>query len=168
MLAHQLQRELDHIRPSLPRHGLRGTLETPRLGYGPRIDDLAQDTFLRVVTALRSFSPRPEVGLSAWICSIAVNIARDELRRVSIRSESAKESHELAEGSQYPPMPERAVALRQALSALDEMTREAFVLCECDGMSYREIATIMEVAPNTARALVIEAKHRLRIRLGEP
>ena len=146
--------------------GLVYSVLSRRLGRGPHIDDLAQDTFIKACRGLSSFEVRGDIGLSAWIATIARNVAKDEARRRCMRSIATVDA-ELDRGH-APTMTDRAMAIRQALSELDEAACEAFLLRKCDGMSYREIARILNVAPNTARTLVIEAIKSLRHKLGTP
>src|SRR5690349_21305814 len=52
-----------------------------RLGSDGLVEDLAQETFLRVFRALPGFRPAGRARLSSWILTIATRLALDELRR---------------------------------------------------------------------------------------
>src|SRR4051812_49404701 len=53
---------------------------SPR-GRRARVEDLAQETFLRVFRALPQFSPGGPARLSSWILTIATRLALDELAK---------------------------------------------------------------------------------------
>jgi RNA polymerase sigma factor (sigma-70 family) len=50
-------------------------------GPGPHVEDLAQETFLRVYKALRGFDPKGAAALSTWILTIATRLCLDKLAR---------------------------------------------------------------------------------------
>ena len=56
-----------------------GTIILRTLGREAPVEDLVQETFLRVFRALPEFEGRAK--LSTWICTIARRVALDELRR---------------------------------------------------------------------------------------
>ena len=56
-----------------------GTIILRTLGHRDQVEDLLQETFLRVFRALPEFEGRAR--LSTWICTIAQRVAVDELRR---------------------------------------------------------------------------------------
>jgi len=133
-----------------------------RLGYGPHVEDLAQDTFCKAYVSFPHFEIRDDAPPSTWLSAIARNVAKDEKRRRGIVTIAASD----VEPTSAPPMSERALALRRALSELPEHLCEAFLLHELEGMSLREVARIMKVAPNTVGALVDDAVAMLKRRLS--
>ena len=56
--------------------------------------------------------------------------------------------------------------MRQALSELSDEFRTALVLKEMDGMSYEEIATVVDVPLGTVRSRIHRARLELRAKLG--
>jgi RNA polymerase sigma factor (sigma-70 family) len=100
---------------------------------------------------------------------------RRHLLKALAKQQQVQESHQqfdrLEGGEYFSPedllvMQEKAEAERRALQkALQEIplrVREALYLKTYDGLSYREIAVIMNVSPQVARNYVSEAFHRLR------
>ncbi|HJL18826.1 MAG TPA: sigma-70 family RNA polymerase sigma factor [Sandaracinaceae bacterium LLY-WYZ-13_1] len=137
-------------------------------GPSAEVEDLAQETFLRVFRELPSFRPRGRARLSTWILTIATRLAIDAQRRADVRSRHEPD----------PPAavvsPERlverksaAAAVAAAVSDLPEPFRAALVLRVYHDRSYREIADAMECDVGTAKSRVSRARRRLREALGE-
>jgi len=133
-----------------------------RLGCGSHVEDLAQDVFYKAYVAFPHFEIREDTPPSTWLGTIARNAAFDEKRRRGIVTVAAHDP----EPAYAPDTSERAFELRQALSELDERQCEALLLHEVEGMSLREVATILDVAPNTVNSLVHDAIVSLRRRLS--
>jgi RNA polymerase sigma-70 factor (ECF subfamily) len=140
-------------------------------------NDLAQETFVRVFKACRSF--RPNEKFSAWLFTIAANLARNHFRwrarhpNLSLDAENPETEQSL--GSTLPsgsPMPseaalagERAAAVRGAVRALPGDLREAIVLCEWEERSVAEAAAILAATPKAVESRLYRARHLLRERL---
>jgi RNA polymerase sigma-70 factor (ECF subfamily) len=115
-----------------------------RLGVEPaQLDDVVQDVFLVVQRQLPSYEPRR--APRSWLFSIARRVAADH-RRTRRRKGGLLPLHDDA------PAPDHDGPLRDAmnrqrsdvilafLESLDEMHREAFILCELEQLSAPEIA----------------------------
>ncbi|MGA3283656.1 MAG: RNA polymerase sigma factor [Verrucomicrobiota bacterium] len=140
-------------------------------------NDLAQETFVRVFRARTSF--RTNEKFSAWLYTIAANLARNHFRwrarhpNVSLEAETADSEQTL--GSTLPasgPAPneqalaaERAAAVRAAVGRLPEDLREAIVLCEWEERSVAEAAAILETTPKAVESRLYRARQMLRERL---
>jgi RNA polymerase sigma-70 factor (ECF subfamily) len=140
-------------------------------------NDLAQETFVRVFRARASF--RPGEKFSAWLFTIAANLARNHFRwrsrhpNVSLEAETGKTEQTL--GGTLPandPAPneqalatERAAAVRAAVGKLPEDLREAVVLCEWEERSLAEAAVILETTPKAVESRLYRARQILRERL---
>jgi RNA polymerase sigma-70 factor (ECF subfamily) len=141
--------------------------------------DLAQETFVRVFRARASF--RTSEKFSAWLFTIAANLARNHFRwrsrhpNVSLEAETGEAEQTL--GSTLPatdPTPneqaltaERARAVRAAVGKLPEDLREAIVLCEWEELSIAEAATILEATPKAVESRLYRARQILRERLKQ-
>jgi RNA polymerase sigma-70 factor (ECF subfamily) len=141
--------------------------------------DLAQETFVRVFRARASF--RPGEKFSAWLFTIAANLARNHFRwrsrhpNVSLEAETGETEQTL--GSTLPatdPAPneqalaaERAAAVRTAVGKLPEDLREAIVLCEWEDLSVTEAAAILESTPKAVESRLYRARQILRERLKQ-
>ena len=131
-----------------------------------RVEDLAQETFLKVFGALAGFSPRGPAKLSTWILTIATRRALDELRRPLSRT--------VPLGPQAADVPapgrtdERATrrelgeALAQGLATLSPELRAVFVLRELHDLDYEEIATALAVDLGTVKSRLARARQAMR------
>lgn len=141
-------------------HRFRGTSEG--------VEDLAQETFLRVFRELPGFRPAGRARLSTWILTIATRLAIDAQRRSAVRAKHTPD----------PPAPvtppdallERKAlgeAVGRAIAALPEPFRAALVLRVYHDRSYAEIAEVLECDVGTAKSRVGRARQRLRQELKE-
>lgn len=131
-------------------------------GQAAEVDDVAQDTFVRVLGALDRFDPAGPARLSTWILTIATRRAIDLLRRT--RRHVDIDSVPLIADER----PERRVVTRsvyRAIAALAPEQRAAFLLRELYGLSVAETAAALEVEPGTVKSRVARARARLRAAL---
>jgi RNA polymerase sigma-70 factor (ECF subfamily) len=133
------------------------------------VEDLAQETFLRALRALPRFSARGPARLSTWIITIAIRLALDHLRRKTPRLEDAQAA--LPTAFPWPDQDVQrhatAVALTEAVEALGAPFRAAFLLREVHGLSYEEIARVLEVDPGTVKSRLARARAALQVALAE-
>jgi RNA polymerase sigma-70 factor (ECF subfamily) len=139
---------------------------------GPaRIEELAQDTFLRVFSALPGWSPAGPARLSTWILTIATRIALSELRRRPIDFapiEAAADHADDRDGADR--IAERRAdveALTRALAGLPADHRATLVLHVFHELSYEEIAVALECEVGTVKSRLSRAKARLKEQLSE-
>ena len=120
-------------------------------------DDLAQDTFIRAVGALPNF--RGDASARTWILAIARNTCIDELRtrRRRQRRDASLGARLLVDGQAVEDIGQE-VGVSDALSALAPERREAFVLTQLLGLSYREAAEVCSCPPGTIRSRVARAR----------
>jgi RNA polymerase sigma-70 factor (ECF subfamily) len=119
--------------------------------------DLTQEVFLRVSRVVIPVAP--ENQLAGWLFRIARNVALDHQRQRNRRPEEALEPSAAAKG----PSQEAAMALNEALSTLNEIDRDVFLMREMSGLSYDEIANACELTPDAVRNRI----HRSRLHLRE-
>lgn len=139
-------------------------------------EDVAQDTFLRAYRNLGQF--RGEAKFFTWLYRIAINSAKDFLRRKAEYDVTFSEN-ELIDG---PPPPsceachldtpdgilmskEIAYEVYAALNALTVDIRAAILLRELAGMSYKEIALTLGCPVGTVRSRVFRAREFMAGRL---
>lgn len=135
------------------------------------IEDLAQETFLRVFVALERFEAGGPARLSTWILKIASNLAIDELRKrrpelVAVDTEVLA----LPADSKSDSAAERrllANLLDRAVAELSPEFRAAFVLREYHHLDYAEIAETLELDLGTVKSRISRARARLRKLLEE-
>jgi RNA polymerase sigma-70 factor (ECF subfamily) len=144
------------------------------------VQDIAQETFIRAYRALPQF--RGESAFYTWLYRIAVNTAKKalvELKRDPLVSESARSSaddgdetsrveNELSDGE----TPEAVLASKQvaatvnaAIEALSDDLRQAITLREIEGLSYEEIAEVMNCPIGTVRSRIFRARESIAERL---
>jgi RNA polymerase sigma-70 factor, ECF subfamily len=121
-------------------------------------DDLLQETFEGVRRSAARFGGRGEVG--AWIWGIAKHKIADRLRRPR-RSVvmPAEELQEIAELESMVDVVERQYALEK-IEQLPQNHRDALLL-RVTGFSFKEIASILQTNPNTAKTWVRRAREAL-------
>jgi RNA polymerase sigma-70 factor (ECF subfamily) len=131
-------------------------------------DDLAQETFLRVLRYAKGF--RGEARFSTWVFRIARNVCNRHLNHMSRDRKSALMDVAPAD-SRASRDSERIELLRHALAQLPGGDREVVVLSRLRDLSYRELANVLECTESTARVRVHRALRRLRdimLRLEQP
>jgi RNA polymerase sigma-70 factor (ECF subfamily) len=120
-------------------------------------DDLTQETYLRLVTALRSF--RGDASGRTFVLSIARRVCFDEIRRRTRRRALADRLWR-----RRPPALEDASATSALEALVDQLEpdrRAAFVLTQLLGLSYEEAAVVCECAVGTIRSRVSRARQVL-------
>jgi len=139
--------------------------------------DVAQEAFVRVFRGLRDF--QGQAAFKTWLHRIVVNLALDALRRRSRQPaaayDDAREPGDEAReeiGAHPGDDPGRALqareageAIRMALEELPAPQRAALLLREVEGLSYQQIAEVLECAVGTVMSRLHYARRRLRERL---
>lgn len=135
------------------------------------VEDLAQETFLRVFVALERFDPNGKARLSTWILRIATNLAIDELRKKRPESRAADSGvFDMAADSRTESDAERRLLARlldRAVAELSPEFRAAFVLRNYHGLDYAQVAETLELDLGTVKSRLSRARSRLRELLKE-
>jgi RNA polymerase sigma-70 factor (ECF subfamily) len=140
-------------------------------------EDLAQEVFIEVHRSLDKF--REESKLSTWIYRIAVTKSLDHLRKLKRkkRFSSLKRVIGIDDPADSIPAPsddnpadvldgkERVTVLQNALDALPDNQKTAFLLSKQDGYSNQEIADILQTTIPAVESLIHRAKKNLQSRL---
>ena len=127
-------------------------------------EDVAQETFLTAHQKARSFrAVDSEASFRSWLFRIAINRARDELRRRSRRGEVELDE---SEGSREARWDER-LDLSKAIAEIRPEHRAALILREVEGLSYAEIAEALGWPPGTVMTRIHRARLELRALLSE-
>jgi RNA polymerase sigma-70 factor (ECF subfamily) len=133
---------------------------------GHDAEDLVQEALLRAYRAFAGF--RGEDG-RAWLLAIVRNVCFTWLQR-NRRQELTTEFDEGVHTPEGEVMNPERLALRegdiarvrQALEDLPAEFREALVLREIEGLSYKEIATVVDVPVGTVMSRLARARGRLQ------
>jgi RNA polymerase sigma-70 factor (ECF subfamily) len=144
------------------------------------VQDIAQETFIRAYRALPQF--RGDSAFYTWLYRIAVNTAKKALverKRDPLVNESAllssedgeepsRVENELSDGSTPDAVlasKEIAATVNAAIDALSEDLRQAIVLREIEGLSYEEIADVMNCPIGTVRSRIFRAREAIATKL---
>ncbi|HEX9308120.1 MAG TPA: RNA polymerase sigma factor [Anaeromyxobacter sp.] len=130
-----------------------------------RAEELAQDVFLKLHQAGDRY--RPTARFKTFLYRIASNHCLNELRRGEYGARRAGEHEAAADPDTLPShdaSPEESAhgkALERRvgalLAALPEKQRSALVLCRLEGLSYEEIAEVLETSVSAVKSLVHRA-----------
>jgi RNA polymerase sigma-70 factor (ECF subfamily) len=129
-------------------------------------EDIVQETFVRVYQHRQSFNFKH--CFSTWIYTIALNLARNELRKrrkfkfYDITEMQGNESEFAVEPEVPSNLPQ---ALNKAISQLPEKYRIAFVLRDVQELPYEEVAKVLDVPLGTVKSRVNRARLMLREKL---
>ncbi len=136
------------------------------LSSGEEAEDIVQETFVRVYQHRQSFNFQH--CFSTWIYTIALNLARNELRKrkkfkfydiTDIQGSEMELAVEMKLPSHLPQ------ALNSAIGSLPEKYRTAFMLRDVQEMSYEEVAKVLAVPLGTVKSRVNRARMMLRDKL---
>jgi len=144
------------------------------------VQDVAQETFIRAYRALPQF--RGESAFYTWLYRIAVNTAKKalvEIKRDPVLTESSRSrvaeddetyrvDNELSDGETPEALlasKEIAATVNAAIDALSDDLRQAITLREIEGLSYEEIADVMNCPIGTVRSRIFRAREAIATRL---
>lgn len=143
------------------------------------VADIVQETFIRAYRALPDF--RGEAQFYTWLYRIAVNTAKKnllELKRDPVIRESFNdgaqedETFSLEERLIDIETPETALAAKEiseavnsAIEALPDELKQSITLREIEGLSYEEIADVMNCPVGTVRSRIFRAREAIAKKL---
>ena len=144
------------------------------------VEDIAQETFIRAYRALHQF--RGEAQFYTWLYRIAVNTAKKalvDMKRDPTVSEAALRGSEDDDETYRPgnepttdespdtilAAKEIAAAVNAAMEALPAELRQAVTLREIEGLSYEEIAEVMNCPIGTVRSRIFRAREAISARV---
>ena len=138
--------------------------------------DIAQETFIRAYRAIGNF--RGDAQFYTWLYRIAVNTAKNHLvaskRRPPSSDVEADEAEHYAGAQRLHDFdtPEHemlrqeiAREVSETVAALPEELRQAITLRELEGLSYEEIAEMMDCPIGTVRSRIFRAREAIDARL---
>jgi RNA polymerase sigma-70 factor (ECF subfamily) len=143
--------------------------------------DLTQETFLKALKAIKNF--RGESSLKTWLFRIAINTSRSRFRWwerrklhliISLDSNDEKDnwsnrlsSYEFLDPEEELLRKEKESILLKALRLLHKKFRDAVVLRDIEGLSYEEIAEILQTNVGTVKSRIARGRLELRKKLSE-
>lgn len=170
MLVVKYQRRVERLIGRMVRHS-------------DMVPDIAQDTFIKAYKALGQF--RGDAMFYTWLYRIAVNTAKKQLLEfkrdplVSMSSLKGQEDDETY-GPDYElnvqvadaetpeavlASKEIAQAVNEAMEALPKELGQAISLREIDGLSYEEIAQVLQCPIGTVRSRIFRAREAISARI---
>ena len=136
------------------------------------VEDVTQEAFIKAYRALKGF--RGESAFYTWLYRIAINTAKNYLvsmgRRPPRSDIDAEEAEGLTSGTELREIntpessmlrDEIAETVRKTIETLPEDLRTAITLREFDGLSYDEIASIMDCPIGTVRSRIFRAREAI-------
>jgi RNA polymerase sigma-70 factor, ECF subfamily len=149
---------------------MAGTIILRTIGRREDVEDLLQETFLRVFRYLPEFEGRAK--LSTWICTIAQRVAMDELRRRqrAVRTAPEEDGAQVAADANVENDTSQLQSdqlVREALAALPDKFRLPIVYATIDGLDYEAISAMLNMPAGTVKTQVFRGKQLLREKLEE-
>lgn len=141
------------------------------------VEDVVQESFIKAYRALHNF--RGDSAFYTWLYRIGINTAKNYLvsmgRRPQVMQEVEIEDVEnFEDGGEMRTMdtPETAMMTKQiaqtvndTVASLPEELRTAITLREIEGLSYEEIATLMQCPIGTVRSRIFRARETISEKL---
>jgi RNA polymerase sigma-70 factor, ECF subfamily len=141
------------------------------------VEDVVQESFIKAYRALPNF--RGDSAFYTWLYRIGINTAKNYLvsqgRRPQVMQEVEIEDVEnFEDGAEMRTMdtPETAMMTKQiaqtvndTVASLPEELRTAITLREIEGLSYEEIATLMQCPIGTVRSRIFRARETISEKL---
>jgi RNA polymerase sigma-70 factor (ECF subfamily) len=141
------------------------------------VEDVAQEAFIKAYRALPNF--RGDSAFYTWLYRIGINTAKNYLMAMGRRAPTsteveAEEAEGYEEGEQLRDIntPESLALSREigatvnaAIDGLPEELRTAIQLRELEGMSYEDIARIMDCPIGTVRSRIFRAREAIADKL---
>ena len=144
---------------------------TRLLGDSTAAEDVAQDSFLALY---RHLNQVPTAAFRPWLFRVARNLCLDQLRRrkfkLSLFRDLQKDDeqpfvpqdHGSIRPDQIAETREANTAIEAAIQELPTKFREAFLLCEVEGMSYEDAAAVMGCPVKTVSTRLFRARQRFK------
>ncbi|TJZ67790.1 RNA polymerase sigma factor RpoE [Chitiniphilus eburneus] len=141
------------------------------------IEDVTQEAFIKAYRALPSF--RGESAFYTWLYRIAINTAKNYLaslgRRPQLSADYEDEDGETLDAAAQIPdyhTPESELANREIVRTVNEVVetlpdelRTAITLREMEGLSYEDIASMMNCPIGTVRSRIFRAREAISAKL---
>ncbi len=137
-----------------------------RSGVYADVEDLAQETFLKIYRSRSSY--RPLAKFTTFMYLVARRVMIDAARRNARRAKLAEEAlQEMPQSVSAPESRGEYGDVEGALTRLSEPMRETLVLVVMQGLAYKEAAEVLGIPVGTVKSRVSAALDRMREMLGE-
>ena len=132
------------------------------------VQDVTQEAFIKAYRGLKNF--RGESAFYTWLYRIAINTAKNHLasmsRRITDGTDAAEAEqfatatvlHDIADPQREMMTDQIAEVAKLTINTLPDELKTAITLRELQGMSYEEIAEVMECPIGTVRSRIFRAR----------
>ncbi len=131
------------------------------------VDDISQEVFIKVFQALQNF--RFESSFYTWIYRITVNKCRDELRKKKVKRFFSFQSFEKTTNLKIENMATTTFddenimgVIQETMKKLPEKFRLPIILKDIDGLSYDEIAEVLDCEVGTVKSRLSRGRTMLK------
>ena len=125
------------------------------------VEDVAQDSLLKVLHALPRFDPNGAAKLSSWVLTIATRTGIDALRKHA-RIHPALEREEERRPDELFDARQLELSVKRAMAALPDEQRAVLVLRAYHDLDYPEIASALEIEVGTVKSRLSRARAALK------
>ena len=139
------------------------------------VQDVTQEAFIKAYRGLKNF--RGDSAFYTWLYRISINTAKNHLASMSRKVtegtdiadaehfESAAALHDIADPQRELLTDEVSETVQQTIMSLPDELKAAITLRELKGMSYEEIAEVMECPIGTVRSRIFRAREAIEQKL---
>ncbi len=139
-----------------------------------KVQDLTQESFLKAYRAMGKF--RGDASFYTWIYRIAINTAKNHLlsseRTVPISNMELEDADRVSAHARSSDTPEQQllrsemmVVLQKVLKELSPTMERAILLRDLEGLTYEEIADVMECPIGTVRSRIFRGRQEIITRM---
>jgi RNA polymerase sigma-70 factor (ECF subfamily) len=131
-------------------------------------EDIAQEVFVKVHSALSSF--RGEAELGTWIYRITTNLSLNHVKQHKRRAERTVDvmdtaATSLASHDNHAEESDRRVHIERALHELPTLQRAVVILRHLDGLSTRQVSNILKCSEGTVKTHLFRGLKKMRNKL---
>ncbi len=129
-------------------------------------EDIVEDALLSAISSIKRF--KGESSVKSWIYRIAVNKAKTALTketRLDKLKEKLAEQEKLYDPDDIPrefSTDKKKAIIWQGMEHLNENEREIITLIDIEGMSYKEVSSLLGVPIGTVRSRISRAREHLK------
>jgi len=148
---------------SLRHQGRVQLLAYRMLGDWHLAEDVAQETFLRLLQAACTY--RPEAKFTTWLYRIVYNLTVDQQRKranAPVSLDAGQGEPQDTSGSRSMEQEELAAIVQRAISQLPERQRRVILLHRYEELSHTDIARVTGWSQSAVESLLVRAYARLR------